>query len=89
MNFAIWSILESKACSSNHLNIGSLKNRLKACWNKISEETVRAPCSQVPDRSRRVVKAKGEYIVNKIFTVFLRFLIVIPVKYFNLLLHIY
>ena len=37
MDFAIWSILESKACSSNHTNIGILKNRLKACWDEVSE----------------------------------------------------
>ena len=89
MYFAIWSILESKACSSNRPNTGALKNRLKACWNEISEKTVRASYSQVPDRIRRVVKAKGEYIENSIFTLFLRFLIVFPVKYFHLFLHIY
>ena len=64
MNFAIWSSLESKACSSNYPNIGALKNRLKVCWDEISKETVRASCSQVPDRLRRVVKAKGGYIEN-------------------------
>ena len=62
MNFALWSILESKTCSSNHLNIGALNNKLKACWDEISEETVRASCSQLPDRSGRVVKAKRRYI---------------------------
>ena len=64
MYFAIWSILECKACSSNHPNIGVQKNRLKSYWDDISEETVRASCSQVPDRLRRVVKAKGGYIEN-------------------------
>ena len=64
MDFAIWGILESKVCSSNLSNIGALKNRLKACWDEISEETVRASCSQVPDRLRRVVKAKRGYVEN-------------------------
>ena len=64
MNFAIWSILESRACSSNHPNIGSLKSRLEACCDENSEETVRASCSQVPDRLRRVVKAKRGYNEN-------------------------
>ena len=40
------------------------KNRLMAFWNEISEETVRASCSQIPDRLRGVVKAKREYIEN-------------------------
>ena len=64
MYFAIWSILESKVCFSNHQNNGTLNNRLKASWDEISEETVHASCSQVPDRLRRVVKAKGGYIEN-------------------------
>ena len=64
MDFAIWSILESKACSSNPPNIGALKNRLKAFWSEISEETVHASSSQVADRLIRVVKAKGGYIEN-------------------------
>ena len=88
-DFAILSIMESKACSLYHLNIGALKNRLKACWNEIFEETVHASCSQVPDRSRCVVKTNGGYIENEIFTVFLRFLIVFSVKYFHLLFHIW
>ena len=47
MDFVIWSILESKACSLSHPNIGAL-NSVKAIWDKISEETVRDSCSQVP-----------------------------------------
>ena len=39
----------------------------------ISEETVRASCSQVPDRLRRVVKAKGECIEIKYLQYFLGF----------------
>lgn len=64
MDFSIWSILESKACSSNHSNVNALKQKLTTCWEEISEETIRAACSQVPDRLRRLVKAKGGYIEN-------------------------
>ena len=45
-------------------NIGAVRKRLKASWNEISEETVRALCSQVLDRLRRIVKAKVGYIEN-------------------------
>ena len=45
---SIWSILESKACSSNHSNVNALKKKLTICWEEISEETLRAACSQVP-----------------------------------------
>ena len=53
---------------------------MKACWNAILEETVRASCSQVPNRLRRVVKAKWGYIeklniysISQVFSGFLRF----------------
>ena len=36
MDFAIWSIIESKACSFNHQNIESLILKLKSCWDEIS-----------------------------------------------------
>ena len=62
MDFAIWSILESNACSSYHSSVTSLKAKLKHCWDQISPETIRASCNQVTDRLRRVVEAKGGYI---------------------------
>ena len=62
MDFAIWSILESKACSSNHQNIESLMLELKSCWDEISQETIRASCNQVADRLGRAVKVKSGYI---------------------------
>ena len=61
-DFAIWSILESKACSSNHSSVEALKAKLCTCWDETSPETICASCSQVHDRLRRFVKAKGGYI---------------------------
>ena len=62
MGFSIWSILESKAYSSNHRSIESLMLKLKSCWVEISQETIRASCNQAANRLTRVVKAKGDYI---------------------------
>lgn len=61
MDFGIWSILERKACATNHKGLESLKRALVKCWDEISSETVRATCSQVPSRLRSVIRAKGGY----------------------------
>ena len=58
------SLVSRSKASLNHPNIEALRNRLKAGWDETSEKTVRTSCRQVPDRLRRVVKAKGEYIEN-------------------------
>ena len=62
MDFVVWSILESKACSSNYSSIEALKAKLCTCWDKISPETKCTSCNQVHDRLRHLVKAKGGYI---------------------------
>ena len=62
MDFAVFSILESNACSSDHPSVALLKAKLKHCWDKISSETIRASCNQVTDRLRRVVEVKVGYI---------------------------
>ena len=62
MDFGIWSILEQKACSTSHPNIETLKRKLKASWEEIDPEVVRATCAQVLPRPRRLVKKKGGYI---------------------------
>ena len=54
--------MESEACSSNHLSVEALKAKLCTCWEEISPETIRASCSQVHYRLKRLVKAKGGYI---------------------------
>ena len=62
MDFGIWSILEQKACVVSHLSVKVLKAKLKKCWAEIEAETVRATCTQVIPRLRRVIKNKEEYI---------------------------
>ena len=62
MDFAIWSILKSEACSSNHSSVEALKAKLHTFWEEISPEAIRASCSQLHYRLKRLVEAKGEYI---------------------------
>ena len=61
MDFGVWSMLDHKACATSHKNIDALKYSLNKSWNEISPETLRATCSQVIDRLRCVIRAKGGY----------------------------
>ena len=47
LDFAIWSILESKTCSSGHWGVSALGHGLGTCWDGILGETMHALCSQV------------------------------------------
>ena len=62
MDFSLWSILESKAYFSNHRSNNALKYKLVHCWDKIPAETIRVVCSQVVDRLKRIVRARGGHI---------------------------
>lgn len=59
LDFSLWSILEAKACSKIHHNIEALKSSLVKAWDEISQDTIRAICSQVPHRMRQIVARKG------------------------------
>ena len=59
MDFGIWSMLEHKACATSHKNIDALKHLLEKSWNEISPETLYVTCSQVIDRLRCMICAKG------------------------------
>ena len=64
LDFAIWSIPESKTCSSVHRGVGALGRGLGICWDGISGETVRTSCSRVPGGLRRIVGV-GEGCIKK------------------------
>uniref|UniRef100_A0A914E120 Uncharacterized protein n=1 Tax=Acrobeloides nanus TaxID=290746 RepID=A0A914E120_9BILA len=36
LDYAVWSILEEKACAKSHKNVESLKRALKKAWNEIA-----------------------------------------------------
>uniref|UniRef100_A0A914DI97 Uncharacterized protein n=1 Tax=Acrobeloides nanus TaxID=290746 RepID=A0A914DI97_9BILA len=40
LDYAIWSILEEKACRKPHPNLESLKRALKKAWNEITLDTL-------------------------------------------------
>jgi len=64
LDYSVWSILESKACSTPHRSLASLKQSLVAAWAKINIDTLRQIVEKFPKRLRAVIKAKGGYIEN-------------------------
>ena len=62
LDFCVWSILETKACSKSHKSIESLKVSLVKEWNNIPQETLRIAVEAVPKRLNAIVKKKGGYI---------------------------
>ena len=59
MDFGIWSILDTNACSSSHKSIESLKKSLVIEWNNIPLETLRKTVEAVPKRLKAIIKKKG------------------------------
>ena len=61
MDYAVWSILEEKACQKPHPNVGSLKRALVKAWDEISLETLQKIVDNFPKRLKACVDAKGGY----------------------------
>lgn len=64
MDFAIWSILEQKACTTNHRTIDSLKRALQKAWDEISENTLAAIVKNFRKRLKACVAADGGHFEN-------------------------
>ena len=62
LDYSIWSILESRACSKPHNSMNSLKKSLCREWEKIPQEMMRAAAQGFPDRLKAVISKKGGYI---------------------------
>jgi len=59
MDYSVWSILESRACSTPHKNLDSLRRALIEEWDKMSLDEVRRIVENFPKRLRLCIKAKG------------------------------
>ena len=62
MDYSMWGILESRACSKPHKNILSLKSSLCREWEKIPMEMLRAAVQRFPERLKAVISKRGGYI---------------------------
>ena len=61
LDYFLWSILESEACSKPSPSIEALKLKLMKTWEKIPMKIVRASINDFSRRLRAVVKAKGKH----------------------------
>uniref|UniRef100_A0A914E5S4 Transposase n=1 Tax=Acrobeloides nanus TaxID=290746 RepID=A0A914E5S4_9BILA len=59
LDYAVWSILEQKACAKPHSNVESLKRALKKAWNEITLDTLVKIVDNFPKRLKACVDAKG------------------------------
>ena len=60
MDFSIWNILETNACTRSHTSVESLKRSLCSEWVKIPDDN--PAVEAVPGRLRAVISKKGSYI---------------------------
>jgi inhibitor of nuclear factor kappa-B kinase subunit alpha len=59
MDYSIWSILESNACSKSHTSIDDLKSSLVKAWNEISLDTIAKVVDNFPKRLQLCINSKG------------------------------
>lgn len=59
LDFSVWSVIESKVCSTRHASLDSLKASLIEAWNEMSEDYLRATCDAFVSRLRTCVHKKG------------------------------
>ena len=61
LDYSLWPILETEACSIPSPNIEALKAKLIKFWDDIPLDIVRAAVDVFPKRLRNVVKARGKH----------------------------
>lgn len=64
MDYAVWGILEQKACSKPHRNVEALERDLKKAWAQIDDGQLRAIVDDFPKRLMACIKAKGGHFEN-------------------------
>ncbi|EYC06502.1 hypothetical protein Y032_0075g928 [Ancylostoma ceylanicum] len=62
MDYAVWGILEGKACAKPSTTVEALKNSLKKACKEIPQKTLRAAIESYPKRLKAVIEAKGGHI---------------------------
>uniref|UniRef100_A0A914CMQ3 Uncharacterized protein n=1 Tax=Acrobeloides nanus TaxID=290746 RepID=A0A914CMQ3_9BILA len=59
LDYAVWSILEEKACAKPHPTVESLKRALIKVWDEIKVETLRKVVDDFPNQLKAYVEADG------------------------------
>jgi len=61
MDYSVWSILESRVCTTRFSSVAALKKKLLQEWDKITVEELRPICENFEKRLKLCIKAKGGY----------------------------
>ena len=64
LDYSIWSYLETKACSTPHKSLDSLKASLIKAWNEMPADYLRAVIDAFPKRLKACINAKGGHFEN-------------------------
>ena len=59
LDYAVWSILEEKACQKPYPNVESLKKALKKAWKEINLDTLVKIVDNFPKRLKACIDVKG------------------------------
>lgn len=59
LDYSIWSIMKTKACSTRHPNLASLQQALEKAWDEIDPEHVRAAVEAFPKRLKACITENG------------------------------
>lgn len=62
LDFSVWSILESRACTTPSTTLKDLKRKLQREWDLIPQKELRAACEGFEGRLKAVVKNKGGHV---------------------------
>ncbi len=58
----VWSILSRMVYSKPIATVADLKKRIKKCISEVPDEVIQSAIDSIPNRLKRVIKAKGEPI---------------------------
>lgn len=59
MDYSIWSILEARVCAKPHMNLETLRQKLRLEWSKITVEELRRVAQNFVKRLKMCIAAKG------------------------------
>ncbi|KAK0403014.1 hypothetical protein QR680_016669 [Steinernema hermaphroditum] len=61
LDFAVWGIMEQKACAVKHKSVDSLKRALEKAWNEIIPEMIAAILKNFRKRLDAFIAARGSH----------------------------
>ncbi len=64
LDYSVWSILETKACATQHASVDSLKKTLKKVWAEITVDELACIVENFLKRLNACISAQGGHFEN-------------------------